>query len=76
MSDFTGINYPLPKLSVVSMPLLIDAMHSYGLIKMKESWIEYQKYLLTHTILNRQVVQQWVSNIFTICDQCIQVSSK
>lgn len=74
MVDLTGVDYPLPKLSIVSMPLhAVDAMHPLGLINIRENWIEYPKYLLTHTILNRQIVYQWVSNLFTICDKCVQV---
>jgi hypothetical protein len=73
MTDLTGVEYPLSKLSIISMPLPVDAMHPLGLINIKEAWIEYPNYALTHTILNRQIVYQWVSNLFTLCDQCIQV---
>ncbi|KAI6235881.1 Mnp-1 [Aphelenchoides besseyi] len=72
MSSLTGVEYPLNKLTLVSAPLPFDGTHDLGLIRLKETWVEYPKYLLTHTILNRQVVQQWISNMFSICDSCVQ----
>lgn len=73
MHEITSIEYPLSKLSIISMPLPADAMGNYGLINVKESWIEYPKYLLTHTILNRQVVRQWyvIRCCFTLMYVCL-----
>ncbi|CAD5221004.1 unnamed protein product [Bursaphelenchus xylophilus] len=72
MADLTGIPYPLEKLTVLSTPLSVDGTHDLGLIQVKDTWVEYPKYVLTHSILISQVVQQWISNVFTICDSCIQ----
>lgn len=73
MTELTGVKYPLEKLTILSTPLTVDGTHDLGLIQIKDTWIEYPKYLLTHSILASQVVQQWISNVFTICDACVQV---
>ncbi|CAD5214984.1 unnamed protein product [Bursaphelenchus okinawaensis] len=72
MADLTGLQYPLEKLTVLSTPLSIDGTHDLGLIQVKDTWVEYPNYVLTHSILISQLVQQWISNVFTICDLCVQ----
>uniref|UniRef100_A0A914DQU1 Aminopeptidase N-like N-terminal domain-containing protein n=1 Tax=Acrobeloides nanus TaxID=290746 RepID=A0A914DQU1_9BILA len=67
METLTGVPFPIPKLTVISSALDVDGMSSLGLILVKETWIEYPKYLLTHTILIRQLVHQWVSNVLMLC---------
>ena len=65
MTALTGFAFPLPKLTVLSTPLSVDGTHELGLVRVKESWAHYPKYALTHTILIRQIVQQWISNVIT-----------
>lgn len=73
MANITGMEYPLEKLTIVSSPIPIDGTHSLGLIHLKDTWVEYPKYSLTHTILMSQIAQQWIANILKICDKCVQV---
>ncbi|KAI1721477.1 matrix non-peptidase like protein 1 [Ditylenchus destructor] len=72
MSSLTSVHYPLEKLTILSTPIPTDGTRALGLIQLKESWIEYPKYFFPHSLLVSQVVQQWVSNMITICDKCIQ----
>lgn len=79
MQNLTGIQFPLPKLTVVSAYFDIEATHSSGLIVLKETLIEHPNYAVTYTTLVREVVEQWISNILTICSPknthfCAQVS--
>ncbi|KAI6225341.1 Matrix non-peptidase-like protein 1 [Aphelenchoides fujianensis] len=74
-AELTGVEYPLKKFTLISTPLPVDGTHDLGLIRLKETWVEYPKYLITHQILVRQVVQQWISNIFSACDSCVQVGA-
>uniref|UniRef100_A0A915DKD1 Aminopeptidase N-like N-terminal domain-containing protein n=1 Tax=Ditylenchus dipsaci TaxID=166011 RepID=A0A915DKD1_9BILA len=76
IASMTSMAYPLEKLTIVSVPLATDATHSYGLIQIKDTMFEYPKYFEPHSLLTSQVVQQWISNIITICDKCIQVGNK
>uniref|UniRef100_A0A7E4VYJ2 Peptidase_M1_N domain-containing protein n=1 Tax=Panagrellus redivivus TaxID=6233 RepID=A0A7E4VYJ2_PANRE len=68
MTELTGMPLSVPKLSVISSLIDVDGTHSQGLIILKESWIEYPKYALTYTILIQEVVDQWISNVFTVCN--------
>ncbi|KAF7632796.1 hypothetical protein Mgra_00007785, partial [Meloidogyne graminicola] len=74
MFELTGIDYPLNKLTIVSSPLRTgnDAMGGLGLIQIRDSWMEYPKFVHTHSLLVGQIVQQWTTNLLSICDNCIQ----
>lgn len=73
----TYSNYSLKKLTLISSPLnLTDGTSTLGLIHIKETWLEYPKYLYTHNVLVTQIVRQFFSNMITFCDICFQVSLK
>ncbi|KAE9551766.1 hypothetical protein FO519_005003 [Halicephalobus sp. NKZ332] len=76
MTVLTGIPFSAPKLTVISSFINAEGTHSLGLIVLKEEWIEYPTFVMTHTNVVRQVVQQWVSSILTVCAEnshfCVQ----
>lgn len=79
MEELTGKPFDLPKLTVVSSFIDMEATHSLGLIILKETWFEYPKYKITYINIVRQVIGQWISGILTICSNdyplfCAQVS--
>ena len=78
MTVLTGVPFSVPKLTVVSSFTNTEGTHSLGLIVLKEEWIEYPTFVMTHTNVVRQLIQQWVSSLLTLCTKnshfCVQVS--
>uniref|UniRef100_A0A915NYF3 Uncharacterized protein n=1 Tax=Meloidogyne floridensis TaxID=298350 RepID=A0A915NYF3_9BILA len=74
MTELTNTEYPLPRLTIVSSPLGAgnDAMGGLGLVQIRDSWMEYPKFVYTHNLLVGQIVQQWTTNLLSICNQCTQ----
>jgi hypothetical protein len=72
MHQITGMAYPQEMLTIVSSPLMKEATHSFGILQLRESWIERPKFVQTHRLLAAQIVHQWTSNIVTFCDECLQ----
>ncbi|KAL3115909.1 hypothetical protein niasHT_007209 [Heterodera trifolii] len=74
MGRMTGIEYPLEKLTLVSSPLQTgnDAIGALGLAQIRDSWMEYPKFVHTHELLIGQLIRQWTSNVLSLCDQCLQ----
>ena len=80
MTSLSGTQLSVPRVTVVSAALTtIDGAHSSGLILLRSSLFEYPKFAQTTAIIVKEVIQQWVSNILTVCEYnndnfCIQVS--
>uniref|UniRef100_A0A914H9W8 Uncharacterized protein n=1 Tax=Globodera rostochiensis TaxID=31243 RepID=A0A914H9W8_GLORO len=74
MRQITSTEYALEKLTLVSSPLQMgnDAMGALGLAHIRDSWMEYPKFVHTHELLIGQLIRQWTSNVLSLCDQCIQ----
>uniref|UniRef100_A0AC34G1A0 Aminopeptidase N-like N-terminal domain-containing protein n=1 Tax=Panagrolaimus sp. ES5 TaxID=591445 RepID=A0AC34G1A0_9BILA len=69
MTKISGNNLPLSKITVVSAALAeSDGSHSLGLILIKSLLFEYPKFARTTTVIVKEVIEQWISSILTVCD--------
>uniref|UniRef100_A0A914S074 Peptidase M1 membrane alanine aminopeptidase domain-containing protein n=1 Tax=Parascaris equorum TaxID=6256 RepID=A0A914S074_PAREQ len=66
MSNFTGFEYPLKKLSLIATSLPINGVENFGLITLNERWMAYPKYRMAHSILAHEIVHQWIGNVVTV----------
>ncbi|VDK65923.1 unnamed protein product [Anisakis simplex] len=76
MSEFTGFDYPLKKLSLFSTSLPVNGVENFGLIVLNERWMAYPKYRMAHSILAHEIAHQWIGNIVTVKkwnEICLQV---
>ncbi|CAJ0941883.1 unnamed protein product, partial [Mesorhabditis belari] len=66
MREWTGVGYPLDRLTIASAPLIGPhgtATGGLGLIILPATAIEHEKHLRSHTHLLRAVIGQWIGGI-------------
>uniref|UniRef100_A0A914P2J6 Aminopeptidase N-like N-terminal domain-containing protein n=1 Tax=Panagrolaimus davidi TaxID=227884 RepID=A0A914P2J6_9BILA len=69
MTKISGNNLPLSKITVISAALAeSDGSHSFGLILIKSLLFEYPKFSRTTTNIVKEVIEQWISSMLTICE--------
>uniref|UniRef100_A0A914Y9U3 Aminopeptidase N-like N-terminal domain-containing protein n=1 Tax=Panagrolaimus superbus TaxID=310955 RepID=A0A914Y9U3_9BILA len=69
MTKISGNTLPLSKITVVSAALAeTDGSHSLGLIIIKSLLFEYPKFARTTTVIVKEVIEQWISSMLTVCD--------
>ncbi|VDM28743.1 unnamed protein product [Toxocara canis] len=76
MSNFTGFDYPLKKLSLIITSLPLNGVENFGLINLNERWMAYPKYRMAHSILVNEIAHQWIGNLVTVKkwnEICLQV---
>lgn len=69
MTKISGNKLPLSKVTVISAALAeTDGSHSLGLIVIKSFLFEYPKFARTTTVIVKEVIEQWISSMLTVCD--------